>query len=579
MNPGGSPGPGPGLPHPPAVSRHRRRPEGVLRLSALHDPWSWATLGIFVVLAVFLIYPLFSLVLASLSGQEDTSFLGNYVRFFSFRYYWSSVVNSLFVSSLATAGALLVGLPMAYCLTRFRVPGAALLQTLATLPLISPTFIGAYAWILLLGRSGIITETLRKVGIDIPPIYGWPGIVLVFSLQFSPFVFLLVSGALRAVDASLEEAGLNLGSSGYRTFRTVILPLILPSVLSGALLVFMASLADFGTPMIIGENYRVLPTLAYGEFINELGGNPSMASTLSMLLVLCSTGVLLVQRFWVSRKTHAAACMRPIESIKLGFLPQSLVLLFCVSVITVSMLPLIVIFVSSFAKTVGPVMHPAFSLASYRRVLYLIPRAMSNTLFFSSLSTALGIMAGVIVAYLLVRRASPLKGILDALVMLPFALPGTVIGIALVAAFNRPPLLLTGTWLILVISYFVRRLPYSVRASVAILHQVHPSFEEASASLGASPRRTFLKIVVPLMVPGVISGAALAWVTTINELSSTVVLYQAAYATMSVSIYGQVFSNEFGSAAALASILLAVTFIPLFLINWRYRGARVGSIF
>jgi iron(III) transport system permease protein len=239
------------------------------------DPWWAVSVLAFAVLLAFLLWPLAEVLWTSLTGEGGRLVLGeNYRRVLTHRYYYASILNSLLLSALATAGAVCLGTPLAIAVARLPVPGKAFVRTAANLALLSPPFIGAYSWIVLFGRNGLVNRWLKPVGLGLPSIYGCPGILLVFVVQYFPFVFLLVAGALAAVDQSIEDAALSLGSRPGRTFRTAILPVIAPSLTAGALLVFMATMANFGTPMLIGEGLRTLPTLTYGEFINELGGNP-----------------------------------------------------------------------------------------------------------------------------------------------------------------------------------------------------------------------------------------------------------------------------------------------------------------
>ena len=240
--------------------------------------WIVSAIGFAAVLA-FLVWPLGRVLVGSVIGDRGWLALGEtYGRVVSHRYYWSSVLNSLGLSAAATFGAVLIGTPLALALARYPIPGPILVRTAANLALLSPPFIGAYSWVVLLGRSGLVTRWLEAAGWAVPSIYGYKGILLAFVVQYFPLVFLLVSGALAAVDQSMEDAALSLGSRPTQAFFRVILPVILPSLTAGALLVFMATMADFGTPMVLGEGLRTLPTLMYGEFINELGGNPTMAA-------------------------------------------------------------------------------------------------------------------------------------------------------------------------------------------------------------------------------------------------------------------------------------------------------------
>lgn len=532
------------------------------------------TVSAFFTVLAFLVYPLVTVLLTSFSGEEKRFVLAeNYQRFFTHRYYYSSIINSLYLSTLATIGALILGTSLAFAVARYPLPGKAFLRTAANLSLLSPPFIGAYSWIVLFGRMGLVNRALGTIGWELPTIYGWRGILLVFIVQYFPFVFLLVSAALRSVDQSIEDAALSLGSPPRRTLCTAILPILAPSLTAGGLLVFMGTMADFGTPMIIGEGLRTLPTLMYGEFMNELGGNPAMASTLGSLLILVNTVALMAQRYYAFRKAYNVVCIQPLRVQRMGRARMLLLTAFAYAVVVVAIIPSLTIIISSFMPTKGPVMYAGFSLHSYQVIFHMVPRAIANTFGLTALSVVLDVLLGVLVAYLLARRRSRVHAVLDSLIMLAYAIPGTVVGVGLIVVYNRPPIILTGTWVILLVSYFIRHLPYPVRSCTAMLQQIDVRVEEASISLGVPPFRTFVKVTIPLMFPAILSGAALAWMTTIGELSSSILLYSGPWATMSVAIFTEVFSNHFGTASALASILILAAFIPLFL-TYRFLGER-----
>ncbi|WP_233879421.1 ABC transporter permease [Virgibacillus halodenitrificans] len=530
------------------------------------DFWHYVIIAAFILIGFFLIYPLFNIFVNSF-WQDGKVSLENYQEFFTFKYYYSSLLNSIIVSTSATFFACCLGIPVAYAMSRFNIPFKGFFHILIILTLLSPPFIGAYSWILMLGNNGFITNLLANFGINIPSIYGLHGMIWVFTLQFYPHIYLYVSGALKTIDVSLEEASSSLGVSGFNRIRKVTLPLIFPTVSTGALMVFMASFADFGTPMLIGQGEKVLPILAYEQFISEMGSNPAMASTLSMILLTVTTIVLFTQRYVISKKTYTMSSLRPPKVIRLSRGKRILATLGVTSVVMLSIIPQATVITTSFLKTNGPVFVGGFSLDSYREVLYKVPQAIQNTFTYASIAIVIMVIAGLLLSYVVVRRKSKITSILDALIMIPYVIPGTVLGISLIIAFNKPPIELTGTWIILVIAYCVRKLPYTMRSSTAILHQIDKSVEEASISLGVPPMKTFFKTTAVLMIPGVISGAILSWVTTINELSSTIVLYYGATATITVSIYSEVFTSNFGTAAALASILSLTTIVSLIIIT------------
>lgn len=530
------------------------------------NSWDIITIIAFIFIILFMVYPLFNIFLNSFFYEGSFNF-SHYKDFFTLKYYYSSLTNSLLVCGLATIFAICIGFPMAYVLTRFDLPFKKTIHILIILTLLSPPFIGAYSWILILGNNGFLTNFLHSIGLNTPSIYGLHGMIWVFTVQFYPHIYLYVSGALKTMDSSLEEASESLGSNKLRKLRTVTLPLIFPTLSTGALMVFMASFADFGTPMLLGQGIKLLPILAYEQFINEMGSNPAMASTLSMILLSVSTGILFLQRYLVTRKSYSMSSMRPPKVIKLRPLQKFFAMLFVWLVLAVSLIPQITVITTSFLKTNGPVFTNQFSLDSYREVLFRVPQAIINTFSYSALAIVFMVISGLLLSYIVVRRSSKISALLDTLIMIPYVIPGTVLGISFIVAFNKPPIELTGTWIILVIAYSIRKLPYTMRSSTAILYQIDRSVEEASISLGVPPMKTFFKTTAILMLPGVLSGAILSWVTTINELSSTIVLYTGATSTITVAIYSQVFTSSYGTAAALASILSLSTIASLIIVT------------
>jgi iron(III) transport system permease protein len=531
------------------------------------DVWALVLLLAFAVIALLLVWPLAGVFLASISDNETGApTLANYARILGYPYYLRGLRNSLVVAFGGMAGAVLLGVPLAYLTTRYVIRGRDLIATLAVLALVSPPFIGAYAWIMMLGNQGWIRTALQPLGVELPSIYGPFGILLVFSLKFYPFVFLLTAGALATINRSLEEAAESLGAPSRRRFFKVTLPLVFPAVSSGALLAFVLSLADFGTPSIVGGDFRVLSTMAYNLFTSEMGGNPGLASTVSIVLITVSMLVVWLQRWAVRRRHVAGALINRPERQRLSGLRSLVAHGICYLIVVASSLPSLVVIYTSFRKTSGPVFHPGFGLESYRRILADVPDVITNSFLFSLAAVALIVVLGTLIGYLLVRRESALTGVLDGTLMIPYVVPGVVLGLGFVVAFNQRPLLLTGTALIIILILFIRRLPYAVRSSASILRQVKGSIEEAAISLGAAPGRAFVKVTLPLMLPGIVAGALLSFITAINELSSSLVLYVGRTMTMPVRIYLSVLDGEFGTAAALSTILLVTTGLAVFVI-------------
>ena len=529
--------------------------------------WSIVVIVLLVLAAIFIVYPFAKLFYQSFFPKGGAFSLSNYAKFFSKKYYMVGLRNSMLICVCTTILGTLIGIPMAYISTRFNIWGKRIINMAVVLSMLSPPFIGAYSWILLLGRAGFITKLLEKIGIEIGSIYGFQGILLVFTLKLFPYVYMYVSTALKNFDSSLEEASESLGVHGFKRIWHVTLPVIMPTILSAALIVFMTSLADFGTPMLIGEGFKTLPVMIYERYLSEVSSNASFASTLSVIIVSCSLLVLAIQKIIIARKNYTMSAMRPPEVVSLSTGKRILATFAVGLVALLAVLPQITVVVTSFLKTNGPLFVKGFSLDSYRAILGKLSTNIRNTFTFSVIAIIIMMILGLLLAYIIVRRRGKIANLLDTLVMFPYVIPGSVLGISLILAFNQKPFILTGTVLILVVSYTIRKLPFTLRSSIATLYQIDPAIEEASISLGVPPMKTFAKTTAILMLPGMLSGAVLSFIATINELSSTIILYSGKTGTISVAIYTEIFKDGYGTAAALATILTVSTVIALIIFD------------
>jgi len=537
------------------------------RSKARLDVWSLVMLGAIGLLGLLLVWPIGQvLVLGFLDAQTQTFTLGNYQKILTHPYYLGALKNTLIVGGGGMLGACLLGVPLAYCTARFVVRGRSVIATLAVLALVSPPFIGAYSWVMVAGNNGWLTQNIKTLGLTMPTIYGAHGIILVFSLKFFPFVYLMTETALRNINRAYEEAAENLGCSATARFFKITLPLVFPAVSSGAILSFVLSIADFGTPSIIGRDYRTLSTVAYNQYTSEMGGPPTMAVSISMLMILIAMLAVLLQRYLMGPRRYAGALTnlsvpKPCRGA-LGVAVHAL----CYSIVALATMPIVVVIYTSFLETNGPVFTGGFGLNSYARVIREVPDVIVNTFKFSLLATLLITLAGGLISYVVVRRETAAAGLLDALLMVPYVVPGVVLAIGFLLCFQYGAFDLIGTSTIIVLMLFVRRLPYGVRATSAVLRQIKPSIEEAAVNLGASPLQAFARVTVPLMLPGVIAGAMMSFITAINELSATLLLYTARTTTMPVRIYSAVLDGEFGIAAALAALLLASSGLCVFVV-------------
>ena len=530
------------------------------------DFWKVSTLIIVLLYGVFFIWPIVNLLAQSVYTKELGFTLKNFAKFFGEPYYLQTIINSFKVTVLATSLTLLIGVPLAYFLTVYKVRGKKFLNIVIILSSMSAPFIGAYSWILLLGRSGLITKFFSSVfGFQTPDIYGFKGILLVLTLQLFPLVYMYIQGALNSIDNTLFEASESMGITGFKRFFKVVLPLIMPTIYASALLVFMRAFADFGTPMLIGEGYRTFPRLIYDSFVSEVGTDTGFAAAISVIAVLLTTVFFLLQRYLSNRKQFSMSALHSLEPKKMSKGLSVFVHTFAYGLVALAFMPQIYVFYTSFLKTSGLLFVKGYSLDSYRQAFSRLGNSIQNTFIIPGIALALILIIAVIIAYIAVRRRNALTATVDTVSMIPYIIPGTVMGIALIGTLSKQPFVLGGTYAIMIIALVIRRLPYTIRSSVAILQQISISVEEAAISLGASKAKTFFKITVPMMSAGVISGAILSWITMISELSTSIILYTAKTQTMTVGIYTQVVRGNYGIAAALSAILSAITVISLLL--------------
>lgn len=527
--------------------------------------WTVLTLILLALFLVFVIYPIGMLLIKSLfsDGKVDLSY---FVKFFTKKYYWSSLLNSFKVTVVSTLVASLIGVPMAYLLRSVKIPGSGIVNILIVISYLSPPFIGAYSWIQLLGRNGFITRILNSLlGVKLSGIYGFAGIVLVFSLQSFPLIYMYVSGAMKNLDNSLNEAAESLGCNVVQRVTKIIFPLVMPSLLAGALLVFMRVFSDFGTPMIIGEGYKTFPVMLYTQFMGEVGTNDGFAASMCLIVIVIALMFFFIQKFLGRRFTYSMTALKPMEATTAKGWRKVIAYGIVYLVAFVAALPQLTVLVTSFIGTInGSLFTGEFTLDNYRNIFAKSnTAAITNTYLFGLAAIVVVVICGILISYLSVRKRSALTAVLDVLTMFPYIIPGSVLGISFLYAFNGKPFMLGGTALIIIISLSIRRMPYTIRSSTAIIGQISPSIEEASISLGASQVKTFLQIMIPMMLPGVISGAIMSWITLISELSSSVILYTSKTMTLTVAIYSEVIRSNFGNAAAYSTILTLTSVVSL----------------
>lgn len=543
------------------------------------DFWMIASFVLLGLYLLFMVYPLMRIAIQSVTDENDGHFTMRYfVKFFGQPFYSRTLLNSFKVALCTCVISLVLGVPLAYLYNMYEVKGRKLLQVLIILSSMSAPFIGAYAWVKLLGRAGVITKFIKALtGITIPNIYGFNGILLVLSLKLFPLVFLYVSGAMKNVDNSLLEASANMGVSGLKRFFTVVIPLCMPSILAATLMVFMRAIADFGTPLMIGEGYTTFPVIIYNEYVGEVGTNHNFASAIAVLAIVITLVFFLIQRYLNNKHSFSMSAMHHVERKKAKPLGSFFIHLYGYGLVAIALLPQVYLIYLSFRKTNpgGEVFQPGFSFDSYRYVFNKMGNTIWNTIRICGSSLILIIVIAILIAYLTVRRKNVINAVVDTLSMVPYVIPGAVVGISMILAFNNKVIPLVGTTTIMVVAMCVRRIPYTIRSSVAILSQIPLSIDEAAESLGAGKFKTLCKITVPMMFNGIFAGAIMSWVTLITELSSSLLLYSFRTQTLNVAVYKAVSNGTDGRACALASIVTLFTVISLLLFN---RISKDGEI-
>lgn len=513
---------------------------------------SFSVLALVLIALVFIIYPLCSAV--RLTFMPDGRFdLRVWRGVLSNKSSLEALFGSLKLGVCTATLSTLIGFLFAFVLTRVHVRGRKFLGAMATLPVISPPFSLTLSLILLFGNNGLISKALGWTKMSI---YGLGGLTVVQTMGMFPIAFLTLSGVLEAIDSTLEDAALDLSATRWTTFRTVTLPLAAPGILSSWLLVFTNSLADFANPMILAGSLKVLSVEAYLEVtgMNRLGEG----AALSLLLLLPTLTAFLVQRFWVARKSYVTVTGKPsgrLREITSPGCKRALVTgAWAISLFLIALYGTIV--AGCFVKNWG--IDYTFSLENIAEALSRGKDAFVDTLTLASCATPAAGLLAMLAAVILVRRKFYGKRLLEALLMTPFALPGTLIGISYILAFNKPPLLLVGTGAVIVINYVVRELPVGIEGGVASLRQIDPSIEEAARDLGANSAVVFKTIVLPLLRPAFLSSLSYTFVRAMTAVSAIIFLISARWNHLTVLILNFSENLRFGYASVLSTVLIII---------------------
>ncbi|MEL6508588.1 MAG: iron ABC transporter permease [Pseudomonadota bacterium] len=559
------------------------------------DAFVVSTIGLIVALvAIFVFFPVVHILVRAFEVDGGYSLSEFFPRFFSSDIWGLGClvgerscgvgINSLFLAIMTGAGTTLLGLSFALIFTRTAFRAKKLLRVLTVLPIITPPFVIGLALILLFGRTGTITEYFAELlGWEATRwLYGFWGIYFAQLLSFTPIAFLVLIGVVQGVSPSMEEASQTLDADRWQTFRFVSLPLMRPGLANAFLLGFIESLADFGNPLVLGSGYSVLSTDIYFAIVGAVA-DPAKAAILALALLTLTLSAFMAQRLWLGKKSYATitgkadsgqnASLNPVlKWVCYGTaLPWAAFTLVVYSMIVFG----------SFVKLWG--INHSFTLDHYIRAFginFTTGRftgvawdSYFTTLTISSIAAPLTALVGLSTAYLLVRQKFWGKDAFEFSTMLSFAIPGTVIGVSYIMAFNFPPIELTGTSIILIIVFVFRNMPVGVRGGIAAMSQLDKSLDEASITLGANSFATVRRVILPLMGPAVLAALTYSFVRAITSVSAVIFLVSAKHNMATSFIVGRVENGEFGLAIAYSAVLI-ITMLAAILFLQLLVGAR-----
>lgn len=524
-------------------------------------------LVLFYFLLTFVAFPIFQVCKTSLIINKQLNF-SNYLAIFSKRYYFQPFLNSMILGICTATIGTTIGFIFAYALTRTTLPFKNFFRLTATFPIISPPFVVALAAILLFGRAGSLTPILTTI-IGKYSIYGLGGLILVETIAYSPTAFLVLCGILQAIDPALEEASMDLGASRAKVFSTITLPLSTPGIASAWLLVFIQSMADFGNPMVISGNFRVLSVQAFLQITGMY--DLSRGSTLAIFLLLPTLTAFFLQKYWVSRKSYVTVTGKPTGATikRLEWYIKAPVYTCCVLFTGIVFLFYGMLVYGSFQTLWG--VDATLTLKNYVEMFQVGKDYLIDSLTLSTLATPITGLLGMFLAFLIVRKKFIGRGLMEFVSMLTFAVPGTVVGIGYILAFNQKsilfPSVLTGTaWIIITLLIF-RNMPVGIRSGIAALQQIDPSIEEASTDLGADSNTTFRRITLPMIAPAFFSGLAYSFVKAMTAISAVIFVVSGKWNLITVAVLGFVDNAAYAQAAAMSLLLILIVMVALGIIQ------------
>ncbi len=534
----------------------------------LRDPVLAATILLVAAsLVVFILWPLYEVLWEGFFNEKGAFTLQYFQEGLTKSDNIRTLANTIWLGVFVSAVSTFIGFLFAYADAFLKIRFKALFNTLAILPIISPPFALSMSFIMLFGQQGFVTRTI--LGLKETNIYGFGGLATVQVLTFFPVAYLVLAGLLRQIDPAYEEAARNMGASRGHIFKTIVLPLVRPGIANSFLLVFIQCVADFGNAMVIGGNYNTLAAQIYMQAM----GNYDMKGGTALATVLLTISVLMfvIQKYWVGDKSYVTVTGKPSRERELNSDPLPL---FFVGVpcLLVSLFILVLYALIPYGSLVnlwGIDYTPTFK--HYQYIIDLGVKPILDTTWLALLSMPVTGILGMVIAFLIVRKRFLGRSFIEFSSLLSMAIPGTVIGVGYVLAYNKPPLVLTGTATIIVLSFVFRSMPVGIRAGIASLQQIDPAIEEAAQDLGASSFKVFTSVTIPLIKSAFFSGLIYSFVRSMTAVSAVIFLVSASYSLLTVSIMSQVDGGKLGVAAAYSTVLicivLAVTGILKLLLN------------
>lgn len=542
-----------------------------------------------VVLAILLSYvgyPLLQTVLLSLTRNGELS-LANYREFFNLQRPTNleALGNSLYLSFWTVLLSAVVGAALAFFYHRYRFPGSTVFATLVITPMVFPPLVSVISYMWLFGEAGVVPGLIRDwLGLARAPfaLKGFSGILLIHVYTQFIYFYMLLSAALERFDHSVEEAAAVLGASRWYTLRRVTMPMLMPAFVAGALITFMVSMSSFSAPYMLGDRFRVL---SIQIFMSKLNGNMEMAATQAVVLGLICIIVVLTLRWYEGRSQYTSTGkgvgLRPIQMsrgpVRVAAVAASVLLSL------VLLLPHIMLFIISLVPTgtwTWQTVPPVLSFVNYG-FLFTRPALwapVKNSVIMAGMATLAGVLFALVASYLVTKVRFVGRQLLDALIMIPWALPGTIVAISMIIAFNQPlpttfGRVLVGTVWILPLAYFVNLMPLVVRSTSASLQQLDNSLIEAALSLGANWLMVFRRVILPIVMPGVLSGALLMFVHGFGEFTASILLYVADNRPISIGILERMQFFELGEAAVLGIVQVILMMIVL-VVTRHWLGTR-----